>query len=286
MEAVRLDRAMARFDSARSAAPADAEAHRQFARLAQYFNLGALAAEARERVLELEPGDPAAWDGYLVALRWAGTFESDRRYGEKLLQILPKVIHHSVGRPGIYTNALAVAQNLGKLEAYRAILMDHRGSRPDDQVLLHHLGAAQVTLANLTDENRIRVPRDSLEAVLDELAARHDEITDADAPVLYRLAAGYNLLGNPWPATRQGQRHGSPPPRSPRTQTRSRYRPGSVRCRNGRAAMANVEKERLGPIEPLALWNPTRSDPGEGHRAGGEAPRRSSGIHLPGNPGR
>ncbi len=195
MEAVRLDRAMARYDSARTAAPADAGAHRRFARLAQYFNLGALAAEAWERVLELEPGDPAAWDGYLVALRWAGTFESDRRYGEKLLQTLPDALHHSIGRPGIYTNALRVAQNLGELEAYRAILMEHRGSRPDDQVLLHHLGAARVTLANLTDENRIRPLRDSLEAVLDELAARHDEITDSDAPVLYRLAAGYNLLG-------------------------------------------------------------------------------------------
>ena len=63
MEAVRLDRAMARFDSARTAAPADAEAHRQFARLAQYFNLSSLAAEAWEHVLELEPGDAGAWDG-------------------------------------------------------------------------------------------------------------------------------------------------------------------------------------------------------------------------------
>ena len=80
MEAVRLDRAMARFDSARTAAPADAEAHRQFARLAQYFNLSSLAAEAWEHVLELEPGDARAWDGYLVALRWAGTFEFDRSF--------------------------------------------------------------------------------------------------------------------------------------------------------------------------------------------------------------
>ena len=124
-----------------------------------------------------------------------GTFESDRRYGEKLLQILPGALHHSIGRPAHYTNALAVAQNLGELEAYRAILMEHHGSRPDDQVLLHHLGAAQVTLANLTDENRSRTLKDSLEAVLDELAARHDENPDAKAPVLYRLAAGYNLLG-------------------------------------------------------------------------------------------
>ena len=148
METVRLDRAMARFDSARTAAPADAEAHRQFARLAQYFNLSASAAEAWERVLELEPGDAAAWDGYLVALRWAGTFESDRRYGEKLLQILPEALHHSIGRPDIYTNALAVAQNLGELEAYRAILMERHGSRQATR-------CSSITLARLKSHSRI-----------------------------------------------------------------------------------------------------------------------------------
>ena len=195
MEAIHLERAMARYDSARTAAPADADAHRQFARLAHYFNLSALAAEAWERVLELEPGDGAAWDGYLVALRWAGTFESDRRYGEKLLQIFPRALPRSISSPGIYTNGLAVAQNLGELEAYLAILMEQHGSRADDQVFLHHLGAAQITLASLTDESRTRTLKDSLEAVLDELAMHHDETTGVEAPVLYRLAAGYDLLG-------------------------------------------------------------------------------------------
>ena len=123
-------------DSPRTVAPADAEAHRQFA-------------------------------------RWAGTFESDRRYGEKLLQILPEALYNSIGRPGIYTSALAVAQNLGQLQAYRAILKEHLGSRPGDQVLPHHLDSAQVTLVNLADEGRIRTLKDSLEAVLDELGARH-----------------------------------------------------------------------------------------------------------------
>ena len=195
MEAVRLERAMARFDSARTAAPADAEAHRQFARLAQYFYLSALAAEAWERIVELEPRDAAAWDGLVQSLSAAGIFESDRRYGEKLLQVLPEALRNASGRPVVYARAQQTAQALGELEAYTSILEEHHGKRPGHQVLLHHLGAAQVALADLKDGNRSRMLKDSLEAVLDELGVHHDEITDAEAPILYRLAAGYNLLG-------------------------------------------------------------------------------------------
>ena len=95
LEAIRFESAMHRFDSARTATPDDAEAHRQYARLAHYFDRQAKAAEAWERVLELEPEDAAAWDEYFTALRWAGAYETDRRYGEKLMQALTEALRHA-----------------------------------------------------------------------------------------------------------------------------------------------------------------------------------------------
>ena len=124
---------MARYDSARTAAPADAGAHRRFARLAQYFNLGALPQRLGSAYWNWSQAIPRHGTG--ISLPYAGPAPSSRTAGTgKLLRILPEAHNHSIGRPGIYTNALAVAQNLGELEAYRTILMDHRGSRPDDDV--------------------------------------------------------------------------------------------------------------------------------------------------------
>ena len=194
VEAIQLERAMARFDSARTATPDDAEAHRQYALLAAYFDLYAKAADAWERVLELEPSDAAAWDGYFGALRWAGIHETDRRYGEKVLQILPDALRTASQRPELYSNAQGAAQDLGELEAYGAMLMDHREAEADNPVFLHHLAAAQAALADLGEGDRSRELRDSLGAVLDELAARHKNNNEAEAPTLYQLAAGYNLL--------------------------------------------------------------------------------------------
>ena len=195
VEAIQLERAMVRFDAIRTATPGDAEAHRQYALLANYFDLYAKAADAWERVLELEPSDAAAWDGYFVALRWAGIFETDRRYGEKLLQVLPDALRSGSRRPELYINAQGVAQDLGELEAYGAMLMDHREAEAGNPVFLHHLGAAQVALADLGEGDRSRVLKDSLGEALDELAARHKGNNEAEAPTLYRLAAGYDLLG-------------------------------------------------------------------------------------------
>ena len=190
LEAIHLERAMHRFDSARTARPDDAEAHRQYAQLALYFDLQAKAAEAWEHVLELEPEDAEAWDGYLLALRWAGIFETDRRYGEKMMQMLPEALRHGSGRPELYSNAQEVASDLGQLEAYNAILMDRREEEAANPVFLHHLGLAQLALADLREGDRSRFLRDSLTAVLDELAARHRDDTEIAAPILYRLASG------------------------------------------------------------------------------------------------
>ena len=194
VEAIRLERAMHRFDSARTAVPGDAEAHGQYALLADYFELYAKSAEAWELVLELEPGDAAAWDGYIGALRWAGTFESDRRYGEKVLQVLPDALRSASRRPELYKNAQEVAADLGQLEGYGAMLSDHREAQSGDPVFLHHFDADQVALADLEEGDRSQVLKDSLGAVPDELAARHEGIDEVEAPILYRLAAGYDLL--------------------------------------------------------------------------------------------
>lgn len=213
LEAPRLELAMARFDSARTLAPDAAEAHRRYAELASYFGLNGEAVQAWERVLQLEPGMAEAWDGYLFDLRWAATYESDRRYGEKLLRVLPDAIRFASGHPDVYTNALAAAQSLGETESYRALLREHLASRPDDQIVLHHLGEAEVALAvgarmrwewALQRDGRMalktawvdarQIVKDSIEAVLDELAIRHDGDSDVAAETLYRLAAGYALV--------------------------------------------------------------------------------------------
>ena len=194
LEAIRLESAMHRFDSARTAMPGDAEAHQQYALLAFYFDQQAKAAEAWERVLELEPGNAEAWDGYFNALLWAGTYETDRRYGEKLMQMLPEALQHASGRPELYSNAQTAASDLGQLEVYNAVLMERRGAEADNPVFQHHLGQAQVALADLQEGDRSQMLRDSLTAVLDELAARHRDDAEVAAPILYRLASGLRPL--------------------------------------------------------------------------------------------
>lgn len=196
LQAIRLESAMHRFDSARTAAPDDAEAHRQYARLAHYFDRQASAAEAWERVLELEPGDAAAWEEYSTALRWAGTYETDRRYGEKLMSMLPEALQYASERPELYKNAQEVASDLGQLEAYVATLTAHLEAEARNRVFRHHLGASEVALAGLREGDRSRMLEDSIRTVLDELAERNRDVADAAAPVLYQLAAGYELLSD------------------------------------------------------------------------------------------
>ena len=196
LEAIRLERAMHRFDSARTAKPDDVDAHRQYALLAHYFDRQAKAAEAWERVLDLEPANAEPWDGYFNALLWAGNYETDRRYGEKLMQKLPEALRYASGRPELYKDALDAASDLGQLEAYVAMLMDHREEEADNRVFHHHLGAAQMALADLREGDRSQMLEDSIRALLDGLAERHRNNTGTEAPILYQLAAGYDLLGD------------------------------------------------------------------------------------------
>lgn len=196
LEAIRLERAMHRFDSARTVTPCDVEAHRQYAWLAHYFDRQAVAAEAWEHVLELEPENAEAWDGYFAALLWAGNYETDRRYGEKLMQALPQALQYASGRPELYQNAQEAASDLGQLDPYVAILLDHREAEAGNRVFQHHLGAARLALADLRDGDRSRMLEDSVRAVLDALAARNRNNAETEAPILYQLAAGYDFLGD------------------------------------------------------------------------------------------
>ena len=193
-EVIEFERAMVRYDSARAASPEDAEAHRQYAALASYFSLHADAARAWERVLELEPGDAAAWEGYIHSLRWAGIYGTDRRYAENILQILPEALRNAPDRPVIYSEAQEAAEDLGQLDAYGAILAEVRGLRPDDPILRHAADALRVALAELEEGEGAQILRDSITATLDALAAEAGDDPDVAAPVLYRLAAGYDDL--------------------------------------------------------------------------------------------
>ncbi len=193
VEAIRLERAMVRFDSARTASPNDAEAHRQYARLANYFSLNAESAEAWERALALEPERAADWEAYIGALRWAGIFETDRRYGEKILQVLPEALRNAPDRPVLYDDAQEAASDLGQLQAYAAILAEVEAMRPDNQILLHALASLHIARAEQEEGDRGQAVRDSIRAVLDALAAEAEGDPDVPAPVLYRLAAGYDF---------------------------------------------------------------------------------------------
>ncbi|WP_420462597.1 redoxin domain-containing protein [Candidatus Palauibacter sp.] len=193
IEAIELERAMVRYDSARTRSPDDAEAHRQYATLANYFSLNAEAAQAWERALELEPEHAAAWEGYVHALRWAGIFETDRRYGEKILRVLPEALRNAPDRPVMYDDAEEAASDLGQLDAYAAILAEHGATRSDDQILLHALGSLRIALADQEEGDRGQVVKDSIGAALDALAAEAEGDPNVPAPLLYRLAAGYDF---------------------------------------------------------------------------------------------
>ena len=193
VEAIRLERAMVRYDSARASTPDDAEAHRRYAKLASYFSLHAEAARAWERALELEPDDSAGWEGYIRDLRWAGIFETDRRYGEKILRILPEALRNAPDRPVLFNDAQEAAADLGQLDAYAAILAEHEATRTDDQILLHALASLHVALAGHEEGDRGQIVTDSIGAALDALAAEVEGDPEVAAPVLYRLAAGYDF---------------------------------------------------------------------------------------------
>lgn len=193
VEAAELERAMVRYDSARAASPSDAEAQRQYATLAGYFDLSAEAAEAWERALELEPEHGAAWEGYISDLRAATIYERDRRYTEKILQILPDALRYAPDRPVIYQHAQESASELGRLDAYGAILAEVQSVRPQDQILLHALGSLRIALADREGSDRGQVVRDSIGTALDALAVEVDGSPNVEASVLYRLAAGYDF---------------------------------------------------------------------------------------------
>ena len=161
---IELERAMVRYDSARAASPNHAEPHRQYATLASYFFLSAEAVQAWERALELDLGDSAAWEGYVNDLRVAGIYETDRRYSEKLLQILPDALRRAPDRPVIYQHAQEAASGLGQLGTYSAVLAEVQAVRPDDQILLHALGSLRIAVADQEGGNRGQVVRDSIGA--------------------------------------------------------------------------------------------------------------------------
>ena len=192
MDAIEFERAMARYDSARAAAPEDAEAHRQYATLAGYFDLRAEAVLAWERALDLDPDDSAAWEAYVADLRWAGVYGTDRRYAEKILRIVPEALRRAPDRPVIYDEAQDAAEDLGQLEAYGAILAEVQAMRPGDQILRHAVDALRVARAEQEEGDRGLVVRDSIGAALDALAAEAEGDPAVAAPVLYRLAAGYD----------------------------------------------------------------------------------------------
>ena len=65
--------------------------------------------------------------------------------------------------------------------------------RPDDQILLHAVGALHVALSDQEERDRGQIVRDSIGTFLDALAAEVEDDSDIAAPVLYRLAAGYDF---------------------------------------------------------------------------------------------
>ena len=221
VDAIHFERAMARYDSARTASPDDAEAHRRYATLATYFMLFPEAVPAWERVLELKPRDASAWDTYIFTLSGAGVFETDQRYTEKLLQVLPEALRSASRRPDIYDHARHAAQALGSLETYGGILTERLAASPDDEVVRHQIGSLRIALADLEGGDRGEAVRDSIATALDELASRHDADAGGDAggdaepeaSILYRLAAGYDMLGRQAEAERWLERLESAPDR-------------------------------------------------------------------------
>ena len=215
--AIRFERAMVRYDSARTLTPDDTEAHLRYATLATYFMLFPEAVAAWERVLELDPGDAGAWDSYIFTLSGAGVFETDRRYTEKLLQVLPEALRSASRRPDIYDHARLAAQALGSLETYGGILAERLAASPDDEVVRHQIGSLRIALADLEGGDRSEAVRDSIATALDELASRHEADAGGDAepeaPILYRLAAGYDMLGSQAEAERWLERLESAPDR-------------------------------------------------------------------------
>lgn len=63
-------------------------------------------------------------------------------------------------------------------------------------MFLHHFGVAQVALADLEGDARSQILKDGIRAELDELAAQNQDTTAVAAPVLYRLAKGFDFLGS------------------------------------------------------------------------------------------
>ena len=63
-------------------------------------------------------------------------------------------------------------------------------------MFLHYLHAAQVEVANREEDDRGQTLKDAMRKELDGLAGRYRDIPEVAAPILYRLAKGYDFLGS------------------------------------------------------------------------------------------
>ncbi len=199
-----LQRADDLFRRAAAVDPASGEA--AFGRARSLYGLHQFgeALTQYENALRLAPDEALVWQGYIESLYWGGVHEGNGSRLEKVLEVGPAALSVAPDAVGVYENLLRAAAELGRLGEYRPLL-ERVAEGSQSPVLQAELFEARIEDAQRARNAAAGTPAyDAASRTVEELeAALRQELEAIGATAgpssppgtLYRLAAGYDLLG-------------------------------------------------------------------------------------------
>jgi len=196
------------FEEASGLDPASHVAVLGVARSNHALHLYEQALDGYRDALDLNRGDRLSWEGYVGALAWGGILEGNGNRLEEALAVATEALTAAPDSVELYRHIQTAAAELNRLAEYAELLASAATQLPDHPVVQIQLAKARLedarrsrNLAAATDDDGgltevVEVLEAELRADLDELSAAG--LTSADTPpaVYYKLAIGYDLLGD------------------------------------------------------------------------------------------
>ncbi len=167
---------------------------------------GAAIAEY-ERAIDLAPGDPLTWRNYVEALYWGGVHAGNGERLERVLEIAVTALSQAPDSVETYEYVLRTAAELNRLNEYLPILESVVAASPDasvppverSKVLLEDARRARNAAAGSPEyaglAERVEFLEAALGAELAAIAERRTPAGNVPPAVSYRMAVGYDLLG-------------------------------------------------------------------------------------------
>ncbi len=166
------------------------------------------ALGAYRRAVDMEPRDRLSWEGYIGALAWGGILEGNGARLGLALELAPQAIAAAPEAVELYSHVETAAAELNRLDELPTILASAAADLPDDQVISIELDKARLEAARRRRNvaqgaaqagaaaDEVSVLEAALHGVLDASAAELAADPEPAPGNLYRLAVGYDLLGD------------------------------------------------------------------------------------------